>query len=313
MTNNKTWTGFKTFQRLKSIKTEYLEQQKKIEAEIDKIATDGRYTKQAKNEMIAEKRERLDAQRRAAALNIDALREFYFSELETKSPVSISENKVSGGKTITMLTNDEITLLKSLEYVHLDGDGWQRIAQNIDADVTPAFALAVRDAAKKAGYEIKGLVTDKQDLMQEFDTLAGMTAKQIERYADHNPDAKWLDVNVSGRVDAAIEKYSLVSDDGTIKGSQVTVKKIPTDATEEIRMNLEKQLASQEDNTPASLKERVQFAENFGGEEFAKRELKAEAAAAVSRINFEKNYAVSDADAVAAEQTEMFKSGGAVE
>ena len=303
------WTPYKTYQRLKSIVNDYQMQNKKLNAEIQKIQSDRRYTLDAKTEMINEIRTRLSAESTAAQLNLAQLRKDYAAELENYSPVSLIGE--GDNKRLFVLSDNDIRVLKSLDYIPLTADTWRKLAENTDPETSPAMAAAIQKKAAENGYEFHGWYKTPAEKMKEFDKAAASVSTVINAYDNGREDAPWIVIDAENMIDNTIKSYDKFNDDGSRKAPEpIMVYKIPETPEEIIAADFDAQKAAEAD---ATLEERVQIAQAFGDEESAKAEMMGEALSKVSQIKFERDYEATPAEVTAKEQTERITEGGAVE
>lgn len=303
------WTPYKTFTRLKSIVSDYKSQHAKLTYEIKKIQSDKRYTLDAKTEMINEIRTRLSAESTAAQLNLAQLRKDYAAELENYSPVSLIGE--GDNKRLFVLSDNDLRVLESLNYIPLNADTWRKLAENIDPEVDPAMAAAVQKKAAEAGYEFHGWYKTPAEKLAEFDKAAASVSTVINAYDNGREDVPWIVIDAENVIDNAIQSYDRFNSDGSKKEREpIMVYKIPETPEEIIAADFDAQKAAEAD---ATLDERVRIARAFGDEESAKAEMMGEALSTVSRIKFEKDFESTPADETAAEVTEKVTEGAAIE
>lgn len=310
-----TWTPFKTFSRLKSIINDYKQAEKKCKLQEAMIQKDARYTAEAKLSMINDLKSRLSAEHIAAETNIRQLRQDYAKELENSSVVTILNGDKDLSLNLSILSDNEIRILKSLNYIDLNAREWARIAENVNPDMRPAFAAAITKKAAEKGYELRGWYQSPEDKLKEFDTAAESVEKVLKAYSNSAENAPWIEVDALHVIDNAVEKYDPFDAEGHKKAPEpVVVLPIPETVEQAIQQELQGQIdAKTAAEADASLEERVAIAEAFGDPEYAKIELMGAGIAKVNQIRFEAEYGDSPIDKTAAEQIEYSKSGAAIE
>lgn len=300
------------YQRLRSIVDGYLRSKAELEKQIDSVQKDTTRRPEYIADECTKINKRLSAERRAAAAELKELKTDYgiFAQ-EQASPFSVMVDKLTGNKSAVALSDGDLRLLQSMNYLPMASDDYKMLAQIYDPEIHPAMCAAIRQKAEQSGYKIDGWYQTIDEKLKEFNAVLSKAEQIVNPSGGMANDADmWIPLFID-EINQAVDAASGFNDDGSRKVKEITVEFVPKTVEDLIAQDIKKT----KEETKPTLADEVEAAKAFGTD--PEPILMAEALKTVHDIKFEKQYAsvddVTPADQTAAEQVEKVTLGGAVE